>query len=300
MTTLWVTGGTGLLGAACVHEAINRGFHVLATHERHDPHVQHERLTWLRVHHADVAVVAGLLARTPGDAVIHTAAMAVPLEAQKAPQVARTLNTELPREVARVCTDAGMRMVHVSTDLVFDGQRGDYREDDLANPISVYGQTKLDAERTVAETCLNHVVARTALLLGPSPRGDRGVEEQLAAAIRRGETPTLFTNEFRTPVAAACLARMLVDLAFHAYRGVLHTTGAEVFSRHELGVRLMTGLGMEPRFRAVRLEDVPPVVPPRARNTTLNTARLQSLGITQPMALAQVLLAHPLRATTPS
>jgi dTDP-4-dehydrorhamnose reductase len=291
-----VTGGTGLLGAALIDHALRHGAHVAATHQRNAPHVRHERLRWLCVDHADLPSVERVVEDSGAAVVVHTAAMAVPAEAEKDPERARLINTQLPRAVARACNQSGARLLHVSTDLVFDGTRGDRREDDDVNPISTYGRTKALAEEEVAAACANHVVARTSLLLGPSPRGDRGVEELLANAVARGEKPSLFTDEFRTPVAAACLARILFELGSHTFRGVLHATGAEAFSRHALGLLVMEAFGLPPSsVTAASLAGSAPAVPPRAPNTTLNTTRLRQLApaVTLPRSIRDVLRGHP-------
>jgi len=292
---LLITGGSGLLGAACVDVALALGHTVVATHHRQQPHRVHARLRWVGLDlTGDDAerVMAGVAPR----AVVHAAALAVPLDVERDPVAGHAVNVVLPGRLARAAAAGGARFVHVSTDLVFDGARGDYREEDAVNPISRYGHTKAEAEERVATANANHVVARTSLLLGPSVRGDRGVEEALFNAVSRGESPRLFVDEYRTPVAAACLARLLLALVDHPWRGVLHTTGAQVVSRHGLGLLVARSLGLPPeRLVPVRLADTPPTVPPRAPNTTLNTTRLRQLApsLPQPLTLEAHLRGHP-------
>lgn len=297
---LLVTGGNGLLGAACVQVALERGYSVVATHHARAPHVQDARVRWVRLE--DVAGARRVVEEAAPCAVVHTAAMAIPMEVEQNPEAARAINVEFTRVLCAGAQAVGARFIHTSTDLVFDGARGDYVEEDAVAPISLYGRTKVDAEAAVMRTHPNHVVARTSLLLGPSPRGDRGVEEAMWNAVARGETPRLFVDEWRTPVAAACLARLLVGLVEHPFCGVLHTTGQEVFSRHALGLLVAQALGLPlDRMVPVTLAQSPPALPPRAPNTTLNTRRLRQLApvLPLPVRLLDHLRSHPRAVSMP-
>ena len=116
------------------------------------------------------------------------------------------------------------RLVYTSTDLVFDGSRSWYREEDPAQPILVYGQTKHAAERFVLDTP-NGLVARLTLLFGPSRSGKEGYFDRTTAALKSGVPQAFFTDELRTPLHYAIAARILIRLAESETRGLLHVGG---------------------------------------------------------------------------
>ena len=117
--------------------------------------------------------------------VIHCAALANTPTCEKNPALAHKLNVEVTSVLAELAAD--IPFVFFSTDLVFDGRAGNYDESAAVNPLSVYGKTKVDAERVVLANP-KHTVVRTSLNFGQSLTGDRAFNEQMRRAVERGET----------------------------------------------------------------------------------------------------------------
>ena len=136
--------------------------------------------------------------------------------------------------VARAAAAIGARLVQVSTDVVFDGEKGSpYVESDEPTPITDYGRDKADAERGVLAAHPEALVVRTSLIYGgPEP----GPQERMAA----DPGATFFTDEFRCPVCVGDLAAALLELAGTGEAGILHVAGADRVSRAELA-RLLAG-----------------------------------------------------------
>ena len=155
--------------------------------------------------------------------------------------------------VARACAAAGARLVHVSTDVVFDGALGrPYREDDAPNPITGYGRAKLAAERAVTAACPDAAIVRTSLIYGGPPLEPSRQEQQAIDA----EMP-FFTDELRSPVQVDDLAAAVLDLQAP---GVVHLAGADAVSRYEFARLVVAARGGDPdgvraaSFRALGLE----------------------------------------------
>jgi dTDP-4-dehydrorhamnose reductase len=162
--------------------------------------------------------------------------------------------------VALAAHRAGARLVHLSTDLVFDGEHGaPYTEDDEPRPVMTYGQHKLDAERLVLRAHPDALVVRTSLLLGPPD----GAQEALA----RRDDVEFYEDEIRTPIRVADLAAALLLLAERGETGILHVAGPEALSRAELAARLRGG--------PVRTAASPRTG--RARNVALDSSRAGAL-----------------------
>jgi len=180
--------------------------------------------------------------------ILMVAALARTGDCERSPALARATNTELPRRVARWCSAAGARLVHVSSDLVFgstDAPPGGFREEHPPGPLSVYGASKADGEAAVLEECPAALVVRLPLLYGDSGGRGLGASDSLLAAIERGDRPGLFTDEWRTPLEVHCAARALIELIFRpdVPAGILHVAGPERVQRHELGLAVLRAAG---------------------------------------------------------
>ena len=169
--------------------------------------------------------VRGAFGSARPDAVINTA--------YRADERATTCDGAI--HVARAAAAAGARLVHMSTDVVFDGEKGSpYVEDDPPAPLSGYGRDKADAERGVLAACPGAAIVRTSLIYGgPEP----GPQERLAA----DPEATFFSDEIRSPVHVGDLAQALLELAAGDHAGLIHVAGAEALSRHRFAELLSGG-----------------------------------------------------------
>jgi dTDP-4-dehydrorhamnose reductase len=181
------------------------------------------------------------------------------------------VNVEGTAALAEEAEKAGARFVLVSTDLVFDGSKGSYRESDPVAPLSVYGGTKAEAEAEAA-ACGRHVIARASLLYGPSIVGRPSFFDEQVAALRTNRPLNLFEDEWRTPLSLAAAARALLAIAHSDFRGMIHLGGPERLSRLEMGMLLANhlGTGRQAIVRATREGASSPE--PRPRDTSLDSA----------------------------
>jgi dTDP-4-dehydrorhamnose reductase len=244
-----ILGGSGFLGAHVALRALDREWDVVvASREPRLPVAAGPAAARTR---AFDALTRGALARLLGEeqpqAVVVCTALPSVAECERYPVLARTLNIDLPADVARWTGPNGARAVLVSTDLVFGAEppRAErYCEDEAPSPASEYGRTKAAGESAVLQIDPRAVVARSALLYGNSFGRGQGASDSLLAAVARGERPALFTDEWRTPLDAAVAGRALAELAESEVRGIVHLAGRERLSRHELGLRVLASAGM--------------------------------------------------------
>ncbi|MEA2444368.1 MAG: dTDP-4-dehydrorhamnose reductase [Thermoleophilales bacterium] len=254
-----VTGGSGYLG----RELLRRADSAVGTYlnSRLDGGVR------LDVRSApDVArAVAG------HSAVVHTAYV------QDDPQVI----VDGSVNVATACVAAGARLVHVSTDVVFDGAFGrPYREEDPPAPVTDYGRAKLVAERAVARLVPDALVVRTSLIYG-GPEPSRHERDALDGGT------AFFTDELRSPVHVGDLAAALLELAGLEERGLLHVAGADSVSRYEFARLVVAARGGDPErvrsasFRSLGLD--------RPADCTLDSSRAQGVLTTRLRGVHEVL-----------
>jgi len=205
--------------------------------------------------------------------VIHCAGMTGIVEVQANPTLARRVNIEVTKLLSELAAE--IQFVFFSSDLVFDGRKGNYVETDAVNPIHVYGETKAAAEQIVLKNP-RHLVVRTSITGGISHAGNRGFNEQLRRAWTAGQKMKLFTDEFRCPIFAGETARAVWELATQNRAGLFHVVGAERLSRWQIGQLLA---GRWPELKANiepgSARDFPG--PPRAPDTSLNISQVQKI-----------------------
>lgn len=272
MTRLLVTGASGALGGYLLAHLARLGRPVIAWSGS-----TAGVCSGIALRPVDLADPSALERSWRDDAptgVIHAAAMASVAHCLQQPDRARAINVAATARLARLCATHGARLVLVSTDLVFGGDRAPYAEADAPAPLSVYGRTKVEAEQAVLSHP-GHVVARVSLLYGPSLTGRPGFFDAQLRALRAGSSMPLFVDEWRTPLDLPTAAAALVRLADAAGTGVYHLGGPERMSRLGMGRRLAHTLGLDDRvFRPARRSDAPGEA--RPADTSLTSTRWRS------------------------
>jgi dTDP-4-dehydrorhamnose reductase len=247
-----------------------------------------KEVAWRHLDIRDEARVAALLAELEPDVVVHTAALSSGLwEGVEQVNVAGT------RHVARATAACGARLVHLSTDLVFDGAKGSYLEEDETAPLTEYGRSKALAEEEVRRCGTDHAIVRTSLIYSWQPKLDRHTR-WLRDRLSAGEAIHLFTDELRCPIWVGSLARALLELAQTRHSGVLHVAGSQSLSRYDYGVRILRFHGLDPSPVIPALSSESGVV--RPLDTTLDCARARDLLATPLPGVDEVLCGQSPRA----
>lgn len=269
-----VTGSSGQLGAYLLDGLRAQGHTVIAWSCTKAGTLRGVPLR--RVELTDQGETERALAESDPDVVLHAAAISAAEAVRGDPERGWAVNVHGTEHLARWCRAHGRRIVFTSTDLVFDGTRSWYREDDPAQPVLEYGRTKCAAEQAVLAVP-GGVVARISLLFGPSRCGRPSFFDRTIEALRRGEPQTLFVDEFRTPLHLATAAAILVRLAESEVAGRIHVAGPERVSRFELIRCAASVLGLDPSLvRGNRQADAD-LPEPRPADVSLDTSRLEAL-----------------------
>ena len=231
-----ITGGTGLLAlnwACAVRETSDV---VLVTHRRD---VSLRGASSLRLSLENLESLTAELQRLKPDVVVHTAGMTSVEDCEREPEVARDAHERLSRNVAAASAAAGARLIHISTDHLFAGTHALSPEDAPPQPLNAYGETKLLAERAVAEADPQALVVRTNFF-GWGHRYRRSFSDWIFYALREGRELTMFDDVFVTPILADSLAHVAHRLLERGARGPYNVVGDERISKYELGLRLAT------------------------------------------------------------
>jgi dTDP-4-dehydrorhamnose reductase len=235
------------------------------------------------------AIVAALREADP-DAVIHAGALSSADAIHRDSARGHAVNVEATRLLVEWAGARGRRLVFTSTDMVFDGSRSWYREEDPPRPILAYGRTKHEAEAHVLAAPIG-VVARISLLFGPTPSGRPDFFDQAMSALRRGEPWTFFDDEFRTPLDYSTAAVALVRLVESDVVGIVHVGGRERLSRFELMRRAALVSGIDPALVRPNRQADAQLAEPRPADVSLDTTRLARLlpGLERPSIEAAVM-----------
>lgn len=221
METVWITGASGLIGNYLVQTAP-----IHAADSKIIP------LTRPQLELTDFAAVRKKFSEDKPDLVIHCAALSRNLVCQAQPALARKLNIEVTAHLAELAAE--IPLIFFSSDLVFDGRKGNYVETDSPNPLTIYGETKIAAEKIVLQNP-RHSVIRTSLNCGKSTKGNHAFNEEMRHTWQTGQTAKLFSDEFRCPIPAVVTARAVWELAARSKPGLYHLCGTEKLSRVQMG-----------------------------------------------------------------
>jgi dTDP-4-dehydrorhamnose reductase len=273
MSRILVTGASGQLGSYLLRELRQRDAAVIAWTGSQTGERFGYPLLPVDLRNGDVVVKAFCDARP--DIVIHTAAMSAVADCVRDPAAAAAVNVQGTRLLAELADERKARLLNVSTDLVFDGERAPYRQDDGCAPLSEYGRSKAAAE-PCALAAASSAVVRVSLLFGPSLGRRPTLFDRHRDAIIAGQALTLFDDEWRTPLDLPTATRALIGVAASDFRGILHIGGPERLSRFEMGERMARVLGRTARLDAIsRNRDQG--AEPRPRDVSLDSLRWRSL-----------------------
>ncbi len=207
-------------------------------------------------------------------AVIHCAAMADIDACEKQPEKAALINTRVPGILAAACAVRKIRLVHLSTDAVFDGLRGNYLETDTPNPLSVYARTKLYGETAVLDAFPKAVVARVNFY-GWSLTGKRSLAEFFYNNLSEGKPVNGFTDVQFCPLFVNHLADLLLQLLDSGHSGLFHVVSPVSLSKYEFGCRIAEAFGLDDKLiKPVSVMDGG-LAARRSPNLTLNTDKLK-------------------------
>jgi dTDP-4-dehydrorhamnose reductase len=220
-----ITGAAGLIGP-----------YLVKTAPRWAPDRDIQGLTRADLDLTDRANVERTWQSIKPNAVIHCAALSRTKACEQDPEQARRINAEVTAHLAQLSQD--VPFIFLSSGEVFDGSTGWYGETDEPNPINVYGQTKLEAEEAVLQNP-RHTVVRIVLTAGTSETGDRSFVEDMYRTAKAGKDVTLYADEFRCPLPAGVIARVIWELVDREQPGLYHLGGSDRLSRWEIGETLL-------------------------------------------------------------
>lgn len=275
-----ITGASGLLGLNTALETANQ--HTVFGQVNSNA-IQTDAFTVLKANLLEPGAVERLLDHTQPDWVIHCAALANLEACENDPELARELNTELPRKLAEECQKGGARLLHVSTDAVFDGKIGGYTEEDTASPVGIYTQTKYQAELAVSAANSAAIIARVNLF-GWSLKGRRSLAEFFFNNLSAGNPVMGFTDIYFCPLLVNDIAHIFVRMLEKELTGLYHVLSSDSMTKYDFGVAIARKFGLNSELIAPKSVLASSLKAARSPNLTLKVDKLiHALGETPPI-----------------
>lgn len=261
-----IAGGTGMLGSDCV-EVLSQDHDVKAPDKN-----ELDIVSW-------DGVIENLQNYTP-DVIINCAGF-TDVDASGTEDFAvRKMNIEGPRNLAQCSARFECKIIHISSDYIFDGQKPipqPYFEDDTANPLSAYGKSKMESEIAIRDNSPNYIIIRTGWLYGVN--GKNFVKSILNKAVRnRKKTIQVVKDQFGSPTWTYCLALQIRELIHVDARGTYHATALDYCSRYECAKYILDKLRINTKIEPIHFRELAGSAI-RPANCILENRRLNVQGV---------------------
>jgi dTDP-4-dehydrorhamnose reductase len=235
-----VTGANGLLGQHLVKKLLAQAHTVIATGRgvarlpfNHSSHYRYYEADLL-----DEVAVYGLFINEKPDVVVHAAAMTQLDECEQHRGLCEQINVKATAMIALYAEEFSKHLVYISSDFVFDGEKGHYTEEDACNPVSWYGFTKVQAESIVESSSVNWTIVRTCLVYGNVLSGTRtNIVSWVKENLEKGHSIKVVCDQWRTPTYVADLAHGIALVIQQQATGVYHISGKEFFTPYDMAVK---------------------------------------------------------------
>lgn len=271
MTRLLITGATGLLGSSLAREA-GRAYQVFGLSRRPAA----ASLIWKHVvvDLTDSDATWRCLDELRPDSILHCAAVTDVERCEAQKEYAEAVNVGATERLARWAGQHGARFTFISTDSVFDGMTGQYREDDAPRPLNYYAHTKLIGEQAAASLCEDSLIMRTNFY-GWNENGNPNLAKWMLGKVLRGETLMAFTDVCFSALFVNDLAKLILELMSRGANGLFHVGTRNSCSKYEFALLLCNVFGLESKTVKPMLLGEFSFVAARPRNTSLSAAKCE-------------------------
>jgi len=242
-----VTGANGLLGQCLVGLLLQEGYSMVATGRGPSrlPAATAAKCVYYDVDITDEWAVHELFVNEAPELVVHAAAMTQVDECQLHQERCEAVNVKATAQLVLEAEAMSRHFIYISTDFVFDGQNGPYAEDDVQNPISWYGFTKVQAESVVETSEIAWTIVRTCLVYGDTPGGRSNIISWVKQSLEAGKAIKVVSDQWRTPTYVEDLARGILLVIQKNATGVYHISGRDRLSPYAMALETAALAGLD-------------------------------------------------------
>lgn len=281
MKKILVTGASGLLGGN-IASVFGREHELYAAYCKNKVKIKGCKPSKLDICNWDqVKKVFGDL---KPEVVVHCAAMANVEYCEENPDEAWMVNVDGTAGVASAAQAIGAKLIHISTDSIFDGDSGNYSEGETPSPVNEYARTKAEAELVVQELCSNYLVIRTNFF-GWNIRERLGLAEWMLDELTNGRSINGFTDVIFSPLEATCLADYIMKLIELDLEGIFHLGAGDKCSKYDFAQKMANRFGLDASLIKEASVDNHGFKARRPQDTTLNCSKFaRKAGLELPSA----------------
>lgn len=269
MQKFLVTGTSGLLGSRIV-EQTEEHYDIIPTY-RTKPFLPNS----VRMDITAEDNVQRVFSNFKPDTVIHTAAETNVDKCEVSKKHAWKVNVEGTKNVANMCNKIGAQILYISTDYVFDGEKGLYTEEDDPNPINYYGLTKLEGEKYITKTCKDYVIIRTSVLYGWHPWKSNFLK-WVIKSLEENRRINVVKDHYNSPTLADNLAVVILEIIEKDLKGLYHTAGSERINRFEFALEVAKNFDLDSRLiKPIKMSELKAWAAKRPRDSSLRIDKIQ-------------------------
>jgi dTDP-4-dehydrorhamnose reductase len=252
---LFITGGSSLPGYRVLLESIEKGYDITALYKDHPIPLDHENLNTMKLDITDFQALKNLINAEKPDVILHMAALGNVDLCERDTALAWRINVEPTIQLAKSIWNVTPFLIYLSTDYIFDGEVGNYSEDDPPNPVDYYGLTKLLGEIACTSAGVRCAIIRASSIYGFGP-GRTNFAKFLVEKLEKGETVKALIDQYTTPTQATLLAKAIHEIIDRKMEGIFHVVG-EKMSRYEFAVEVAKTLEFDASLiKEARLDDM--------------------------------------------
>ncbi|NNC71093.1 MAG: SDR family oxidoreductase, partial [Flavobacteriaceae bacterium] len=235
MQKIVVTGSNGLLGQTLVNLLDNSDYHVHALSRGVDRNITSSNYTYYNVDLTDFSEVKSILRKIDPHIIVNTAAMTNVDECEDNKVACDRINVELVKHLIEVCGNTNTHFIHISTDFIFDGKNGPYKESDEPNPVNYYGLSKLKSENIITSSKISYTILRTILVYGYVKGMNRNnIVLWIRDAVTDKKQVTIIDDQFRMPTLVDDLAEACLLAINSRAQGIFNVSSNELLSIYEM------------------------------------------------------------------
>ena len=242
-----ITGANGFLGYYLVEQLLAKKYSVIATGkgECRLPFTHDLNFQWLSMDFTDPFSIHDVFENIKPDVVVHAGAMSKPDECEMDQMKAYLVNVEGTVQLLINSEELKSFFIFLSTDFVFDGERGMYNEEDAPRPVNYYGRTKLEAEEAVKEYQYGWAIVRTVLVYGKNYSGHNNILKIVKEKLEKGEEYNIVDDQVRTPTYVGDLAKGIVSIIDKKATGVFHLSGKDILTPFQMAIKIAAYLKLD-------------------------------------------------------
>jgi dTDP-4-dehydrorhamnose reductase len=244
-----LTGSNGMLGSQLLKSLAENGFPVLATGKgefKHNSLIFNDIIKYTEMDLLDHGSVEKTIIDYKPTHILHLAAITQVDECEQNRELCYSVNVDSTSCIIKLAEQLSAKLIYLSTDFVFDGLNGPYKEDDHVCPVNYYGTTKIEAENILLQSKVNHCIIRTILLYDkPSDTGRTNFINWVKGNLEKNSPIQVVDDQIRTPTYIPDLVKAILEVIKRDTRGIYHVSGADTLSPYEMAIAVAEHLGLD-------------------------------------------------------